>query len=259
MKTKYAIIENEYFALESLKRIISQLRPDYELAFMSESVEETTAFLKKDQDIQIIFMDVELVDGNCFEIFSQVHTDIPIIFTTAYIDFAIQAFGVNSVDYLLKPISELSVEKALNKYEKTESIKRSGSDPSVKAGHPVTRSNVRKRILTTQGDNYSYVDVKDVAYFISEDKYIFLVSFSGKKHFANYINLNKVEEILDSEKFIRVSRNLIVNINSIQSVSKYHNNRLILTIRNPDGKEIEVIVSAARKDDFLRFLDGDIC
>ncbi len=257
MKTKYAIIENEYFALESLKKIITQLRPEYELSFISESIEQTVSFFKQDKDTKIIFMDIELVDGNCFEIFNQVQIDIPIIFTTAYNDFAIQAFEVNSVDYILKPIAEISVEKALNKFDKIGNRTKNTHQIYEKLESEFVRNKMKKRILTSSGDHYSFIETKDVAYFISEDKYIMLVSFAGKKHFTTYQNLNQTETELDLEQFFRISRNLIVNINSIQNVSKYHNSRLILTIDNPEGENFHAIISAARKDDFLKFLAGD--
>ncbi|WP_051530718.1 LytR/AlgR family response regulator transcription factor [Prevotella dentasini] len=102
MKTKYAIIENEPISLESLKQTVAVLRPEYELVFTAESVEESIAFFQESPGVDLVFMDIELVDGNCFEIFGKVEVHTPIIFTTAYDTFALQAFKVNSVDYLLK-------------------------------------------------------------------------------------------------------------------------------------------------------------
>ena len=101
----YIIIENEAFALENLKHTVARLRPDYHLMFTAESIEDSVEYLLGKPDIDLIFMDIELVDGNCFEIFRQVKVETPVIFTTAYDDFAIQAFQVDSIDYLLKPIA----------------------------------------------------------------------------------------------------------------------------------------------------------
>lgn len=256
MSFNYVIVENEYFALEHLKGIISKIRPEYNLVFTTESVEDSIQFLEKPHQVDLIFMDIELVDGNCFEIFSKINVEEFVIFTTAYNQFAVQAFKVNSIDYLLKPVSENSVIDAIEKFEKL--IKIGNKSVDYKKLEPIFNKKDKKRILTNKGEEFSFVEIKDIAYFISEDKYILLVTFAGKKHLTDYLNLNEVENELDNSQFIQVSRNLIININSIENVSKYHNGRLLVTIKNPSDKNLEAIVSAARKDEFLKWLGGDV-
>jgi two-component system, LytTR family, response regulator LytT len=255
MKIKYAIIENEYFALALLKNIISQLCPDYDLMFTAESVEESVAFFKQETDIQLIFMDIELVDGSCFEIFRQVPIDIPVIFTTAYNEFAIQAFEVNSLDYILKPVTEEAMEHALRKFEKYNILPIQVSVFEKLKDILSEKKKRKKRILANLGNNYSYIDIDDVAYFISEDKYIFLISFSGKRSLTTYTNLNQVEEDVESELFIRIARNVVVNIKAILKIEKYYNGRLLVKIKN---SEESFIISAARREHFLNWLGDEI-
>ena len=126
---KYIIIENEYYALKNLNDIISSLRPDYKMTFSCESVEDAIRYFKiHPNEADLIFMDIELVDGNCFEIFENVTIEIPVIFCTAYNQFAIDAFKHHSIDYLLKPLSETQVGQALEKFEKYYQNKKSDID-----------------------------------------------------------------------------------------------------------------------------------
>ena len=124
----YIIIENEAFALENLKQTVARLRTDYNLTFTAESIEDAVEYLRMHPNIDLIFMDIELVDGNCFEIFRQVKVETPVIFTTAYDDFAIQAFQVNSIDYLLKPIGDEALGAALDKLERLTSKQTAAPD-----------------------------------------------------------------------------------------------------------------------------------
>ena len=247
---KYLIIENEYFAARNLIRIISGLRPDYKPAFCLESVEDAVDLLRSDPDIDLIFMDVELVDGNCFDIVSQVEIKVPVIFTTAYSDFAIKAFRLNSVDYLLKPLSEEAVEKAILKFERFHT-----GDTATLPQPPPSVPSPKSRLLFSEGDNYSYISTEELAMVQSEDKYVFLHMFSGKKHITDYANLNAVEEDLDKNQFFRISRNLIVNIKLITAVRKHFKGRLKVTI-NYNGKYSDIVISSARKDTFLQWLGG---
>lgn len=251
MSTKYIIIENEYFAFESLKNIISQANPEYQLVFSAESVEESVAYFKSGTDADLIFMDIELVDGNCFDIFNKVEIDIPVIFTTAYNEFAIQAFKVNSVDYILKPVSEQSIAEALKKFEKIKS-----QAPTIdykKLAGIISGKNIKKRILLSKGDTYSYMDMSDVAYFISEDKYVFIYTFSGSRFFTEYSNLNQVEEDIDPETFFRVSRNIVTNLKVVSGVRKFFNGRLKVTL-TVAGKSFDLVVSSAKRKQFLNWL-----
>lgn len=245
---KYLVIENEYFASMKLIKLVAAVREDYKPAFCVESVEDAVELLRTEPDIDLIFMDVELVDGNCFDILKQVPIDVPVIFTTAYSDFAIKAFQLDSVDYLLKPLTQEAVERALEKFEKFR-LPLQGSQSK----NPPERHN--SRILISEGDNYFYIRCDDISMAQSEDKYVFIYTFSGKKHITEYANLNVLDEVLSADQFFRISRGVIVNIRSIASVRKYFKGRLKVSVRT-GNTTMEVVVSAARREAFLNWLGG---
>lgn len=251
---KYAIVENEHFALENLKTIVSQLRPGWTLCFTSESVEDTVEWLNGGPDVNLVFMDIELVDGNCFDIFRQTHTELPVIFTTAYDEYAVNAFKVNSVDYLLKPVSEEAVSEALEKFEKYRSPASAGIDYAA-LEKALSNKTYRKRILTSQGDSYGYLEISDVAYFLSEDKYIFAYTQSGTGNMTGYSNLSQVEKDLDPDEWFHITRNMIVRIGNITGVRRYFSGRLKVRIKVA-GKTMDVVVSAPKRAKFLEWYGG---
>jgi DNA-binding LytR/AlgR family response regulator len=250
----YIIIENEAFALENLKQTVARLRHDYHLTFTAESIEETVEYLRTHPDISLIFMDIELVDGNCFEIFRQVKVETPVIFTTAYDDFAIQAFHVNSIDYLLKPIGDEALGTALDKLERLTGKNPATPDYATLMRQMLQPTN-RQRILLNSGDNYSYAMIDDVAYFMSEDKYVYACLRSGQRRMTEFHNLAEVEGILDQRRFFQVARHIIASIESIGKVSKYFNGRLKVEVRADNDRQ-EAVVSAARRQPFLDWLGG---
>lgn len=249
---KYIIIENEAYALENLKLAVQQLRPSWQLVFTAESVEESVIFLQAKPDIDLIFQDIELVDGTCFDIFKQVKVETPVIFTTAYDHFAIQAFKVNSIDYLLKPISETALSDAIIKFERLSS--RTAIDFQALLSH-MQRQATRQRILIASGDSFGFVMLNDIAYFLSEDKYVYAVMRNGQERMTDFKNLAEVEAIIDSSRFIQVSRSIIASIESIGKVSKYFNGRLKVQV-NAGSTRHEAVVSAARRQAFLDWLGG---
>lgn len=192
---------------------MQRLRSDCHLAGWAESVEQAVLLLKQG-NIDLMIVDIRLSDGLSFEIFEQIPVDIPVIFTTAYDEYAIKAFKVNDIDYLLKPIEENELEMALCKFERNNSL------------HPVTPEfrkleleylikNKKNRFLVQVGDMFHYVETVDIAFFYSEEKYTYLHLFSGKRYIINY-TLEQLEYMLDNGVFFRVSRNCISNIKAIK-------------------------------------------
>lgn len=251
---KYAIIENEVFALQNLKNMVEEVRPDYELVFTAESAEECVDYFSSSPQIDLIFMDIELTDSNCFHIFEQVEVSTPIIFTTAYDNYAIKAFKVNSVDYLLKPISEAELKKAIEKFENS----RGGSIPDYAQllTSRLSKGN-RQRILISMGDKYSYVNISDVAYFIREEKYVNAILFDGKSRITDFQNLSEVMAEVSHTEFFFISRNVVTNIEAISNVSKWFNGRLHVTVGR-NNFERTIVVSSSRKKDFLEWLGGKL-
>lgn len=249
---KYAIIEDEQIAMQNLDQMIRQLRPHYQKIFQTDTAEETIKFLMSDLKPDLLFMDIELSDANCFTIFEKVDVKVPIIFTTAYDEYAIKAFTVNSIDYLLKPISKDNLLRAI---EKIESLSINTPIDYRKLGPEVFQRSKRQRILITIGDKYTYVNMADVAYFEREEKYVCAVLFNGKKYITDFLNLSEVEAIVNPDDFCLISRSIIVNIQAIGSVYKWFNNRLKVTITCGDNTE-EILVSSARRKIFLDWLGG---
>lgn len=248
---KYLIVEDERFAYDEMKRMIDKLRPNYQLINWTETVIQTIDFLQQNS-VDLILLDIRLSDGSSFDIFEQISVSIPIIFTTAYDEYAIRAFKVNSVDYLLKPIDEADLIAALEKFERNRAI--TPIIPEYKKLEDALMQNRKKnRFLIQVGDSYHYIDTSDVAYFYSEEKAIFLHTFSNKRYIIDY-TLDQIERMLDEKVFFRASRNCITNIRSIKKISKYFNSRLKLTLE-PDCPH-EVLVSRVRVADFLSWVDG---
>lgn len=249
----YLILEDERLAYEEMKRMMSRLRPDYQLAGWAQSTEQALQLLRQVSP-DLILADIRLADGLCFEIFAQTALDVPVIFTTAYDEYAIRAFKVNGIDYLLKPVEDAELEAALRKFEKHQA-------------QPVTRPLFRKleqecagycrknRFLIQVGDTYLHVETADVAFFYSEDKYTYLYRFSGKRHIIAY-SLDQLEKMLDGNQFFRISRQCIVHIRSIVKTSKHYVGRLKLHLQ-PECPH-ELVVSRSRVSDFLRWMDDNL-
>jgi len=260
----YVIIENEAFSLIRLKSQIEALRPQWNMAFSTETVEDSVEyFLSVDsKKIDLVFIDIELDDGNCFEIFRQLaklgshHFDIPVIFTTSYDQYVMQAFQLNSVDYLLKPVMDEDLKHAIEKWERISpapphlDIESLLGTLSSLTGKPVTKSP--SRILITVGDRYRYEEINNIAYFLAEDKAVIACLKDGKQRLTDFASLNDVLPILSTDDFYQISRGVIANITAISQVSKFFKGRLAVILR-AGNTEREVIVTAARKDEFLNW------
>lgn len=247
---KYLIVEDERFAYEEVKRMITKLRPDYELEKQTKTVIDTIAFLKTSA-VDLILMDIRLADGNCFEVFNHLEVTTPVIFTTAYDEHAIKAFKLNSIDYLLKPFNEAELEAALIKFEKI--FQHVSYTASPKNYEQLLSVRTKNRFLISKGENYHYIETKDIAHFYSEDGVVFLHTSSDKRYIINY-TLEQLEQLLDNRLFFRVSRNCIGNVRAIKNVAKYFNSRLKLSFFPVCPHE--VLVSRVRVPDFLKWMDG---
>ena len=246
----YLIVEDERFAYEELRRMMLKLRPDYILEKQTKTVVDTIGFLKE-SNVDLILMDIRLADGNCFEIFNHIEIIIPVIFTTAYDEHAIKAFKLNSIDYLLKPFDENELEAALTKFENI--FHNSPYKNNTKNFEQLLSFKTKNRFLISKGENYHYIETKDIAHFYSEDGVVFLHTFNDRRYIINY-TLDQLEQQVDSRLFFRVSRNCIGNVKAIENVAKYFNSRLKLSF-SPECPH-EVLVSRVRVPDFLKWMDG---
>ena len=247
------IIEDELMAQNSLKRVLSQNFPDLRVVGTTSSVKETVAWLKDPANVaDIIFMDVELSDGVCFEIFRQVEVQSKVIMTTAYDSYAIKAFEAGSIDYLLKPIDASSLKRAVAR------CRMSGGQVDVEAlmkaigGNASPKKEYKERFIIRFNDRIVPVPTAEIAYVYSEEKTNYLITFKGDKYIID-TSLDVMVEELDPEKFFRVSRGCIVSMNAISSIIKQAGSRLKI-ISKPEAS-FEMTVSRSRVDDFLDWLE----
>ena len=248
---KALIVEDELMAQKSLTRALSQNFPDIEVVGYTTSVKGTVAWLKDPENIaDIIFMDVELSDGICFEIFRQVEVKAKIIMTTAYDSYALKAFEAGSVDYLLKPIDSSELKRAVAR------CRMSGGTIDVEAlalamGAP-GKKNYKERYLVRLNDRIVPLQTTNIAYIYSEDKNNYLVTFDGQKYIVDS-SLDVISEELDPEYFFRISRGGIVSMKAIGTIVKQMGGRLrIMATPEPS---FEMTVSRSRVDDFMTWLE----
>lgn len=243
---KVLIIEDEIPAQEELVRILRKHFPDMEILDIIGSVRDSVEWLKR-KTADLIFMDIQLLDGCCFDIFAMVNVTTPVIFTTAYDQYALKAFKVNSVDYLLKPVDEDELVAAVRKMDyKYDRIKE-----LIGAFIPAPNS-YKTRISIKTGDTYRFLQMEEVAYFISDDGLTFAVTHDEKRHLVDY-TVGALEPLLDPKCFFKVSRGCIVSINSIEKITAYFNSRLKVTLKG--NNKVSLIISRVRVPDFLNWID----
>lgn len=252
---KVVIVEDEQLAADALASIVKRLRPQSEILATPGSVEETVQWLSLNKEPDLIFCDIHLSDGNSFEIFRQVEVNCPVIFTTAYNQYAIEAFKVNSVDYLLKPIKAEDVAQGLKKYENLQQqhlTQGMGNLQQLLQAQQTRQQQAKSRFLVKHGQAIKAIPVEEVAYFWAEEGVVFLVTQQGKRFIVNY-TLDQLEEQLDGSSFFRANRHLIVHINAVQEVRPYFKGRLSLLLQ--PASEKEVIISSSKASDFKEWLD----
>jgi two-component system response regulator LytT len=259
---KVLIIEDEPLAREELARLIEESVVPCKIIDELDSVEDALDWFNRNPQPDLIFVDIQLSDGVSFEIFKQIEISAPCIFTTAYQEYAIDAFKLNSIDYLLKPVHQDELDKALLKFKKLsekESAKAPNSDKIDKIFEAVTlgstqnnKSQFKERFLIKKGDSLIHVPVKEIAYLWAEDKLVFLKDLAGNRYVIDN-SLDQIEPLLNPQKFFRISRAFIISIKSIQDIQRYFNSRLILRL-NPAHNQ-EVIVARQRVKEFTLWLD----
>lgn len=252
------IIEDEIPAAEKLERYLARYDNSIEVAIVLQSVKTSVEWLRDNiESVDLIFMDIELLDGRSFSIFEQVDIHKPIIFTTAYDEYALKAFEVNSVAYLLKPISFPDLENALKKYN--ELHKQSTDNFSAQKLELIlneieSRRKYKRRFMIKIGEHIRSVTTDHIQYFYAEGRNAYVTTDQGRRLIIDY-KLEELEEILDPKMFFRVNRSFIVNINTITDVLVYSNSRLKILTEIKSEKEI--IVSREKVTAFKTWFDGE--
>lgn len=254
---KVAIIEDELPAAEKLERYLTKYDPTIVVTVRLEAVATAVPWLQQHQDeVDLIFMDIQLIDGLSFQIFQAVQVRKPVIFTTAYNEFALDAFKVNSIDYLLKPVTFTDLAASL---KKMESLRQQLQFPAVQAqrinqlatASPATVH--KRRFMVKVGEHIRSITADQISLLYAEGRDVYLVTGQNKKFIIDY-TLEALEDMLDPQVFFRINRSYIININAIKDVLVYSNSRLKITMIQEFDKEI--IVSREKVADFKTWFDG---
>lgn len=249
---KTIIIEDEKLAAERLEELIHEIDPSVEISAKLTSVEQSIEYLKQNKP-DLIFLDIQLEDGLSFSIFEKVDIEVPIIFTTAYDQYAIKAFKLNSIDYLLKPIKKDELRESLNKYKNIKSSYLMDFEEIVKSIQNKEIS-YKQRFLIQYGQKIKKVEINEVAYFYAMEKSVFLTTSSGNTLPIDY-TLDRLQEAIDPKKFFRINRKMIVSFGAIKNMIPFSRSRIKIELTPPEPKDVEALVSVERASDFKEWMD----
>jgi two-component system, LytTR family, response regulator LytT len=257
------IVEDEPLAVKKLQRLLNETAPDLHIVGTAGSIRASVEWLENNPAPDLIFLDIELSDGQSFEVFQRVPVKSPVIFTTSYDEFALKAFKVNSVDYLLKPLQRDDLAQAIEKYRNLKEQYVRDSSPIMSSIESLLQSlsggatggggtkEYRTRFLVKHLQKLVSVEVEDIAYFWSEGRINFFKVRSGQKYMVDY-TLDEIEEMVSPKDWFRVSRQFIVSVPSVQEIHPFFNNRLKLHLLPKEPED--VFVSRERVNDFKIWL-----
>lgn len=250
---KVFIIEDEAPAANRLAKLLQQLNDAIEIAHKADSIEAAVKIFQSAPDIDLAFMDIQLADGLSFSIFEQVHVPVPVIFTTAFDQYTLKAFKVNSIDYLLKPIDEKELERAVEKFYNFYQHKKdaSANDKIIQLMQQMNLIKYKERLLIKRGQQLTYLKTTDTAYCFADGKLCYAVDFSGNKYLLEN-NLSQLEEQLQPSSFYRINRHLLINIEAIKKVYTWLGGRLKVEIA--PTTTAETVVSRERVNGFKEWL-----
>jgi two-component system, LytTR family, response regulator LytT len=253
---KILMVEDEELAVKKLQKTLASVDAAAEVVGITDSIQSTVDWLINNPAPDLILMDIELSDGQSFEIFSLTEVKSPVIFTTSYDEYALKAFKVNSVDYLLKPIQKEDLQTALSKYRSLKSsfANDSAADATVNLDNLVSQlrqklqpKEYRRRFLVKHAQRLVSVEIEDIAYFYSDGRLNFFKTSDNKKFVVDY-TMDELEEMLDPARYFRISRSFYVSVNAIEKIDDYFGNRLILALKPSVDKE--ALVSREKVTEF---------
>lgn len=241
---KVLLVEDEEFALQNLEQQLLELEPNIEIKGRFDTVEKTVEFLQSNE-VDLIFLDIHLADALSFTIFKKIEVKTPVIFTTAYDQYTLQAFKVNSIDYLLKPIDKEELKNAIDKYKEVALPKQIDIDKLQSMLSNTAQKTYQKRFIVNRRDKILTVKIEDVAYFEGEDRYTFLKRKDGRSFIIDF-KLNELEELLDPEYFYRLNRSYIAHIDAIEKIVVVSNSRVKVYLNPPNQRDIVVSTKNTR-------------
>jgi DNA-binding LytR/AlgR family response regulator len=247
------IIEDEHLSAEHLSTLLKKIDKNIEIIGTSDSVKKSIKLLSETSNVDLLFVDIHLADGLSFDIFSKLSIDTPIIFTTAYNEYAIKAFKVNSIDYLLKPIGIEDLRVSIQKFEKlNNAVQQKINAEKLDTAFNIINKQYKNRFMVKMGDTISSIRIEDIAYFIAEQGIVLLVVKTGRRYSIDY-TLDQLEQLVDLTQFFRINRKVLIHIDVVKKVSSYFNSRYKINaefLQEEDG-----VVSRERVNDFKLWLD----
>ena len=248
------IVEDEELAQKKLQKTLAAVEPSAKVVGITDSIQSTVEWLQKNESADLILMDIELADGQSFEVFNLIDVKAPVIFTTSYDEFALKAFKVNSVDYLLKPIQSEDLQAALAKYKKVTVAQKGDLNIETlvkQIQKQLQPKDYRKRFLVKHAQKLVSIEVEEIGFFYSDGRLNFFKTNDGKKFVVDY-TMDELEDMLDPERFFRISRSFFVSVNSIEKIDDYFGNRLLLQL-TPDVDK-EPLVSREKVAEFKKWM-----
>lgn len=249
---KALIVEDEPLSAVHLKTLLAKTAPEVDVIAMLDSVRAVVSYMKEKPALDLIFMDIHLADGLSFEIFQQIEITQPVIFTTTYDEYAIKAFKVNSVDYLLKPIGINDLKTAINKFNSQQNTHQAHHSAQNLISASLIQQNTKSRFIVKMGESLNSVRIEDIAGFVAEDGIVLLIGNEGKRFPVDY-TMDALETVLNTRLFFRINRKMIIHIEQIQTVQTYFNGRLKIKLKANFSDEC--IVSRERVNEFKKWLD----
>jgi len=252
---KILIIEDEIPAAKRLEKLIAECRPDAKILDVIDTVEDALEWFRNKNEPDLIISDIQLADGVSFQIYEELDLECPIIFATAYDQYAIKAFELNSIDYLLKPYSKTALQKSFDKLDKLTPVQQNSFTQLdvTTLIKQVSNGNVYKqRFLISKADALIPISIDDIAYIYTEDKAVMIKTFDDKSFFISY-SLDDLESQLDPAKFFRLNRQFITSVKSIFKISQYFNGKLKVELH--PFQEGKVIISRAKTPLFKNWLE----
>lgn len=251
--TRILIIEDEARAARELASILTAIDPDTEILTILDSVELSVQWLNSNHHPDLIFSDIQLADGLCFDIYNKVQVQSPVIFCTAFDEYLMNAFDMHTVSYLLKPITKQKLEKALDKFYAIKSVFNKQQDTGFNMLLEQLRNQYKTALLVHEKDKIIPLQVKDIA-FIYLDKSLLSVTTSGNKKYYLSSSLDELEKSLDPSSFYRANRQFLINRTSVANAERFFARKLVvrLTVQTPET----VVISKAKASEFLQWLSG---
>ncbi|MCE3282174.1 MAG: response regulator transcription factor [Chitinophagaceae bacterium] len=251
--TRVLIIEDEEAAAKRLQKMVSDALPESVVADSLRSIASATEWFNSNPQPDLAFFDIHLADGNSFEIFKRVKVDCPVIFTTAYDQYALEAFKVNSIDYLLKPVKKDELERAIEKFRHLH-FKAPAPVDIQKLLASIQKVEYKERFIIRYGEHMKTIQTADIAYFYTENRVSFAALKEGKRYAVDH-NMDQLEEMLNPRQFFRINRQFIIGYDSITEMLSYSKSRVLVKL-NPPTKE-DTIVSSERSAAFKAWLAGE--